>query len=125
MIEASKAPDLSNLSKLKEHRYNQIDGKTSLLIQQGFTYDNMSFSLSLPAQTNWHAIKNQPSEFTFPVTISTADNNTYDLAQSSVSAFWQEGKQTLKGHIDSGRALKKQIFDATTIEQVNSVIDNR
>lgn len=118
-------PDVSTLSGLKELRYNEIDAKTSMLIQQGFVYDSKTFSLSLPAQTNWHAIKNQPTEFTFPVTVSTIDNSGYDLAQSNVSAFWQAGKDTLKAHIDSGRILKKQIFDAVDIAAVNAIVDNR
>jgi hypothetical protein len=125
MIEIPKEPNLNDLASLKEYRYNQIDAKTSELIQQGFTYDSKQFSLSLPAQTNWHAIKNQKSEFTFPVTVSTLDNSGYDLSQANVDVFWQQGKDTLKGYIDTGRVLKKQIFDAPDIASVNAIIDNR
>ena len=47
MIEIPKEPNLNDLASLKEYRYNQIDAKTSELIQQGFTYDSKQFSLSL------------------------------------------------------------------------------
>jgi hypothetical protein len=114
-----------SLADLKAYRYKEVDYKTGALISVGFTYDSKQFSLSLPAQANWHAIKDNTSEFTFPLTVSTMDNSGYDLAEANVIAFWQAGRDALKGHIDTGRALKKQIFDAADIAAVNAIVDNR
>ena len=117
--------DPCTLDEYKNVRYPSIDKKTGQLIALGFTYDGNTFSLSINAQANWNALKDQQGEFIWPVDITTIDNNTYSLAVSNIDAFWTAAKDTLKGHLDSGRALKKSIFDATTKAEVDAVVDNR
>lgn len=113
------------LDQYKKKRYNEIDKKTGGMIAAGFTYDSKQFSLSLNAQSNWNALKDDTSEFTWPAEISTIDEDTYDLDEANVGAFWNAGKDVLKGHLDSGRALKKSIKDATDKAGVDAVVDNR
>lgn len=113
------------LDDYKELRYNEIDLKTQELISAGFTYDTGAFSLSAHAQLNWSEIHSNQSEFTFPLGISTIDNNEYLLAAANVDAFWTAGKDAVKGHLDSGRSLKKQVFDAVDETAVDAVVDNR
>lgn len=119
--------DLSGLTldELKKYRYTIIDRKTGGLISVGFTYDSRTFSLSPNAQMNWSEIHSNQSSFTFPLDISTINNDTYLLAAVDVDAFWSAAKNTVKGHLDSGRDLKKQVFDAVDIPAVNAVIDAR
>lgn len=126
-MEMSKATfkEGMTLEEYKDSMYSAIDLKTNVLIGQGFVYDSTTFSLSIYAQTNWHTIKNQTSEFTFPLDISTIDNNEYSLAEANVAAFWDAGKTILKGHLDSGRDLKKSVFDAVDKSAVDAIIDNR
>jgi hypothetical protein len=118
-------PKELTLSDYKTLRYNEIDAKTGALIGAGFTYDSKQFSLSSAAQRNWSEIHSNQTEFTFPLAISTLDNDEYSLASANVNAFWTAGKDALKGHLDSGRALKKSVFDAVDEAAVDAVVDNR
>lgn len=113
------------LADYKQLRYNEIDYKTGLLIGAGFTFDSKQFSLSVPAQMNWNALKTNETDFTFPVTITTIDNDEYSLAQVDLNAFWTAGRDKVQSTIDAGRSLKKQIFDAVDEASVDLVIDNR
>jgi hypothetical protein len=112
------------LSDLKQLRYNEIDGKT-LTLMKTFTYDNKSFSLSIDAQMNWNALKNNEADFSWPVSISTADNYEYSLSQSNLTAFWTAGRDAVKTALDGGRQLKKQIYDALDSAAVDAVVDTR
>lgn len=117
--------DATDLPALKQMRYGEIDLGTGTLIAAGFTYDSQTFSLSVAAQTNWNTLKDSESEFTWPVEVSTLDNNAYDLTAANLSAFWTAGKDAIKGHLDSGRALKKSVFDAADTAAVDAVVDSR
>ena len=115
----------ATLDAYKKLRFNEIDLTTQTLIAQGFVFDFQTFSLSLPAQKNWDAIKTSKADFTFPLSIGTINNNTYSLASNDVNTFWSNGRDTVLGHLDSGRALKKLVFDAVDRTAVDAVIDTR
>lgn len=118
--------EVVNLAEYKQNRYNQIDAKTRDLIAGGFTYDSQQFSLSTPAQANWTTIKGNKLDFSFPLKISTLDNNEYTLNDNGdVESFWTAGKDEIKAHLDSGRTLKKSVFDAVDKAAVDLIIDNR
>ena len=114
-----------NLAEYKEHRHNEIDERTSELIENGFLFDGHVFSLSTNARDNWNVIEDHKEMFTFPLEISTKDSNTYSLAEVDVDSFWLTGLGTIKTHYDSGRALKKLVFDAITEQEIELIIDNR
>jgi hypothetical protein len=122
-----KIMDTSSLSleALKEHRYLEVDIRTAELISVGFVFDGQTFSLSANAQRNWDSIKTSKPDYSFPLDITTIDNNTYSLTNANVQAFWVAARDVVKSHLDSGRALKKSIFDAVDIAAVNLVVDNR
>jgi len=113
------------LDEYKAYRYNEIDTRTAILISAGFPYESNTFSLSVYAQINWTEIHTNQSAFTFPLDISTLDNNEYSLAEANVVAFWTAGKDTLKRHLDTGRILKKQIFDAADRAASEAIVDER
>lgn len=115
----------TTLEGYKELRYNEINAKTAQLISTGFVFDSQTFSTSYNAQLNWSEIHSNQSDFTFPLDISTKDNNKYSLAAVNVDTFWQAGKDFVKAHLDSGRDLKKSIFDAIDKTAVDAIIDNR
>ena len=114
-----------SLADCKATRYVEIDAKTGGLISAGFVYDSKTFSLSPNAQANWNSLMDNQSEFNWPVDITTIDNDTYSLEVANISAFWNAAKNVLKGHLDTGRVLKKEIFDATDKTSVDAVVDNR
>jgi len=121
--------DLTILENLKEFRYNQIDKRTVEIISAGFTFDGKLFSLSAQAQNNWTNIKSQKEVFNamglFPIQVSTKDSDVYFLQYTDVDAFWGAGMVAVKTPYNIGGNLKKSIFDATTIAEVDAVIDNR
>lgn len=114
-----------SLDEYKAYRYDEIDSRSQELIAAGFVYATKTFSLSHNAQINWDNLKNNTSEYIFPKDISTTDSDTYSLASVNLSAFWAEKEMILNGHLDSGRALKKQIFDAVDRSASEAIIDNR
>lgn len=116
------------LGILKTQRYLEIDTRTQELIAAGFVHDSKTFSLSLNAQHNWHSLLTVADKqwLTFPVTVSTFDNDEYSLANvAALDNFAQAGFNAVFGHLTSGRDLKKQIFDATTKAAVDAVVDTR
>jgi hypothetical protein len=119
------AHDSYNIQTHKSKMYTAIDARTSYLISQGFTYDGHLFSLSLVAQHNWDTIHTNKAVFSFPFEVTTLDNNTYALNYSNVDSFWGTAVLTVKTHWDSGRVLKKQVFEATTKTQIDAVVDTR
>lgn len=118
-----------DLSELKESRYDEIDLRTVELIGGGFVFDGKSFSLSTQAQNNWTNIFSNKETFnafgSFPMEISTKDSDVYQLQYSDVTSFWAAGMVAVKTPYNVGGNLKKSIFDASTVEEVNSIIDNR
>jgi hypothetical protein len=118
-------PKSLSLADYKQLRYNEIDAKTNELISPGFVYDSKTFSLSSNAQSNWNVLKDEEAEFTWPVDISTIDSDTYSLSQANLGAFWGAGMTFMKGHLDTGRALKKSVYDAANEAAVDAVVDTR
>lgn len=114
-----------SLADYKSLRYNEIDYKTNVLISQGFTYDAHTFSLSIPAQLTWEGLKANEADFTWPVDVTTLDHDKYSLAQANLTAFWDAGVAAVKSHLDSGRNLKKSVFDAVDEAAVDAVVDAR
>ncbi len=113
------------LANYKALRYCEIDLKTTELIGAGFTYDSKTFSLSDHAQSNCNRLLDQEARYTFPVDVTTNDNDTYSLAEANNVAFWTAMRDQLKTHLDSGRALKKSVFDAADEAAVDAVVDSR
>lgn len=119
------SPMALSLSNYKQLRHNEIDGKSLAMLAPGFSFDGHTFSLSIPAQTNWNTLKDSEADFTWPVDVTTIDNDTYSLAQADLSDFWAEARDAVKDILDSGRQLKKQIFDAVDEAAVDAVVDTR
>lgn len=122
-IVSNYSPD--PLPSAKSLKVSEIDVKTETLISEGFQFDNETFSLSLEAQKNWLALKSLESMFTFPVEITTLDNKAYSLQQANLDSFVGLGIQTVQGHLNSGRALKEQVCNATTLSEIDNIVDNR
>jgi len=121
--------DLTVVDDYKNHLYDKIDTKTQEIISEGFDFDSQTFSLSLPAQSNWTNIKSNKADFItlgmFPLQVSTKDSSTYFLQEIDVDNFYFTALSKVKNAYTSGSSLKKQVFDATTIEELDLVKDNR
>lgn len=112
------------LQELKNIRYVEIDMTTGMLIDQGFTFDGSTFSLSISAQVNWSNLPSLPDSI-FPLNISTKDENTYILTLANKMNFYYTAVNGKNGPLQSGNLLKAQIYACTDEACVNAVIDNR
>lgn len=120
--------DPGALTALKAQRYTQIDKRTVVLIMAGHTFASKQFSLSENAQRYVGGLKQavDATLLTPPLDVTTLDDDTHTLADAAaVDAFYGNALAAVKAHLDSGRALKKQIFDAATKAAVDAVVDSR
>lgn len=115
------------LANQKNKMHDAIDQKTRTLIDAGFLHNTITFSLSLKAQKNWLAIRVRKNDGTLPdpIDITTLDNDTYSLPSSEAIAFTDAAWATKEGHLDSGRVLKKSVYDAVGFPALKTIEDNR
>jgi len=121
-------PSISSLDQCKMSACAAIDARTSELIDEGFTYDSVQFSLSELAQINWIGLKisEQNAILTYPFDVSTKDDGEYSLPDAqAIQDFFATGVGVKIGHIQSGRALKVSVKNAVDEAAVDAVIDNR
>jgi len=115
-----------SLEDYKLIKNSEIDSKTRELIFSGFSYNGKLFSLSEPAQINWQGLEHLKLELTYPYNITTLDDQEYSMADSvAVHNFFLKGINTKTFYINSGRSLKVLVKAATTILEVNAIMDNR
>lgn len=112
---------------IKSLRYKEIDEKTELLINNGYIYSGIVFSLSDNAQKNLLGAYSAKELLTYPFSWNSKDDTTtYEITDViDMTNFFMTALSTKKSHQDSGSAIKEQIRNCNTIEQVNSIIDNR
>ena len=121
--------DLTDIPQYKSYLNDKIDNRTSELIALGFTYSTKQFSLSASAQSNLLGLdlsKDDPA-LTYPIKYNTIDDlDSYSVPDSTdMHSMFLTALATKKGHLDSGTVLKQQVRDATTISELDLVIDNR
>lgn len=118
-----------SLDEYKSQRYVEIDAKTGELISQGFTYQNLIFSLSQNAQINLLGLDNTRDDpsMTYPIAYNTLDDlNSYDVQSANdIHLMYLTALGTKKSYVDSGTILKKLIRDAVDYNAVELIIDNR
>ena len=123
----------AELALVKEAKFAAIDAHTQGLIGEGFLFDTKVFSLSSNAQSYWNGIGNlisnnmlvEPTDF--PLVINSLDDaTTYSLQTiAQCLQFFGAASATVKNRLESGTALKDQVRAATTVAEVNAIVDNR
>ena len=105
----------------------EIDIKTATIIFQGFYFNGELFSLSERAQANWNSVSNRYNRgrLSLPHEISKKDGDEYFLTPDNIDDFFDQAFKAGDTTVTSGRALRKQARQATTIDELNNVIDNR
>jgi hypothetical protein len=118
---------ISELKLLQEKRYEQIDFRTSEILEYGFTYDEHRFEHKLSDNVNYIDIMIMRDCLTYPQPINTAVSGIkYNLVDSdAVIAFSSARCQYKQAVRATGYVLKVAISECTTIEQVNAIIDDR
>lgn len=124
--------DTRTIDEAKEKAFKSIDEKTVSLIRQGFEYSNKIFSLSNHAQSYWNGLGNLISnklllDGDFPLRINTIDDiDIYDIKDTDDALMiFATAAAKVKSHLTSGTALKDKIREASTIKEIDLIIDLR
>lgn len=117
------------LSPVKATKIIDIDTRTAELIDLGFTYASKQFSLSIPAQSKMmgtHQVKDNPA-LVYPINWNTIDDlDSYSIVNSAdLDGFYLTALGTVRAHLDSGTVVKDSVRAATTIAEVDAVVDTR
>lgn len=115
----------TSFSAAKVNRLQEIDDRTSALIQNGFTFDNNDFSLSIEAQINFSTWGTHASRLSYPFVVSTEDG-TYSVADAATMVNLSKAAlDAIKSSIDNGNTLKAQIRSAANQTALDAIVDNR
>lgn len=117
-------PDGMTIEQAKQEKKDLIDAKTQELIFKGFLFAGLNWSLSINAQINW---SNLPlmSEFAFPLNMQDMDGNDYVLSYEERMNFYYTAMAAKNTHLQSGNALKTQVSELTTIQEILNFVDPR
>lgn len=118
------------LAEAKTQKSNQIDDRTTELIDAGFQYNGKTFSLSRQAQQNLAGLLSAIAvgvPINWPKTWNTLDDTDIEEVsdQAEFMQFYGAAMGTVEAYLNGGTALKNQVRSATTIEEVNAVVDTR
>lgn len=116
------------LDAYKQARYEEIDDKDVELIEQGFSHNGATFSLSSNAQKTWLMLHQMRAELPYPFLKSQLDDSVapYSIAdQIELETIATQILTKVGGIITSGDAIKTQIRAATTKAEIDAILDNR
>jgi hypothetical protein len=118
-----------SLEHFRKIKYDQINQKSQDLIAKGFIYNSKVFSLSRYMQLNLaNAVQLSNMQIlTFPLTFSTIDDTGNEILSnpSMLNSFYAIAYGTVGQILTSGGDLKQQVREATTIQAIKTVQDNR
>jgi hypothetical protein len=118
-----------SLEDLKEIRKQEIDTKTGELISVGYEYPASSgkfFSISANSQSNLHAMRADPASFIGIKWMTKDDSDFHTIVDANDAlALYGAAFGMVSTHKMSGAELKIQVTAATTIAEVDAIIDNR
>lgn len=112
------------IEEVLEVKKDEIDKRTQELIFEGFTFNNLRWSLSINAQINWSNLPQMP-EFIFPLNIQDMDGINYVLSYEERMNFYYTAMAAKNTHLQSGNALKTQVSKLTTIQEILTFKDPR
>ena len=113
----------------KSEKISANDSRTSELLSHGFYYSGKIFSLSGEGQLKMLgllAFKDDPA-LVYPLRWNSKDDQSYvDLPDAgALHGFCLMALGTMRTVVDGGTALKDQVRDASTVGEVNAIVDNR
>lgn len=116
-----------NFQEHKQHRINEINERTGVIVAQGYTYNGIVLPLSQNAQINLLGLLTAKDGLTYPVELNSLDDSQrYDIVDANdVVNLYMTALGTKRAALDSGTALKQQIENCTTDIEVSQIIDNR
>jgi hypothetical protein len=120
------------LTLIKSARRNAVNERTEAIIRVGYEFPPDSvqfFSMSDIAQFNLEVANNarELPDFVYPVSFSFKDDTgSYPCPDAdTLHEMWLAALTLKRGALDTGRALKNAISAAGTVEEIDSVVDDR
>lgn len=128
-VDGAVAAHDPGLADAKKAKLEAIDARTDELIAGGFVYASRLFSMSMPAQIRMIGIsqvKGNPA-VTYPIAWNTKDDSdVYQVANANdLEGMYLTALGTYRAHVDAGTALKDQVRAATTVSEVDAIVDTR
>jgi len=116
-----------NLRTAKFNRNQQVDRKTMRLFRKGFTYDGQVFPLDVDDFVNYfQRYEHRNSLVVYPLLVAQRNRDSYSIANAAgFKAFAEDAFARRDVIVDGAAALKKLIYDAATVAQVNAIDDTR
>ena len=127
-IQTASMPSISfSIESLKRSKCEKIDAKTSILIERGYDYGDVTLSTSYYAQLKWASLYASRGVTSYPKTIPNKDNTKFLTVKDAleVEDIYIGMTTVIASYVDAGTELKRLVNEANTSEQVNSVLDNR
>lgn len=112
--------DLTNVESYKRYLIEVLDKDTERTIAEGFSFDGIVFSLSIPAQMNISNIPNIP-EAAFPFPYSGKEEEPYQLTYANAMNFYLTALNTVKTKRIANGAVKTQVKACTTIAELDAL----
>lgn len=113
----------------KKAKLAAIIRRSEDLITEGFVYDGHLFAFTFEDQLNWISLPTLLGRGLIPIPHSVFVDGALDLYTFTVEADLMLAYDAAAQHklvtLGSGGALKVQVLAKTTVEGVESVIDNR
>lgn len=119
----------NSLAGVKAAKIAAIDARTEELISLGYTFAGNRFSLSIHAQTTLLGLdmtRNDPA-MVYPIEFNTLDDGGVQILNNATDAhnLYLTAVGTVRAHRDSGTAYKSLVRAATTLAEVDAVVDTR
>jgi hypothetical protein len=122
--------EMTVLLPLKVAKANEIDARTEELVGEGFVASNgKRFTIDDSSLTRYHVLyaTRLHGSMVYPVVITTYDGQNAQALNNSgmLASFTEEAFLAFEAIIASGSALKQQLIAASTLAEVEAVVDNR
>lgn len=125
------AVDAGRISEVKKAKAEEIDATTDYLISQGFEHAGRRFSLSNEAQLTLNGLYIGREDPQWQAAYPYAYNSIDDLdaltiaGPEDIAALWNSARAGLAVAIVSGTQLKELVRSATTVAEVEAIVDPR
>lgn len=115
------------LPDAKRAKFAAIDAKTNELIAGGFVFQGKTFELYLEAQVRLIGLIVLKDMLTYPIAYNSKDDFDFTTLTGPNDVVTMAGTALayIGGYLNGGTALKQLVREATTIDQVNAIVDPR
>lgn len=113
--------NLETFAGLKAYLISKVDEETEAGIFSGFSWDGLTFSMSINAQINWSNLLNIPDAM-FPMELNSKnDVATYSLSLAGRQNFYLTALGHKNYHLQIGNQKKNEINACETLAELQTL----